>query len=47
MKGSGGVRSATEAIYYYNVANNVGPWVGWMRRGFNHYVQVTTKLEFI
>lgn len=44
MKGSGVVRSASEAIYYFQVANAVGPWAGWMRRGFNQYVQVSEKI---
>jgi TPR repeat protein len=39
MQGTGVIRSPTEALSYFKIANVVGPWVGWMRRGFNQYVQ--------
>jgi len=38
LQGKGVVRSPTEALTYLSAANDVGPWVGWLRRGFNQYV---------
>jgi TPR repeat protein len=39
LQGSGVSRSAQDSLTYFNVANAVGPWAGWLRRGFNQYVQ--------
>lgn len=39
LLGTGVVRNPAEALTFFGVANAVGPWAGWLRRGFNQYVQ--------
>ena len=38
-EGRGVMRSVNDAVYYLGVANDVGPWMGWLRRGFDQFVQ--------
>jgi TPR repeat protein len=38
-EGRGVTRSVKESVYYLGVANDVGPWMGWLRRGFDQFVQ--------
>lgn len=38
-EGKGVSRSVKESVYYLGVANDVGPWMGWLRRGFDQFVQ--------
>lgn len=38
-EGRGVARSSHEAVYYFGVANDIGPWMGWLRRGFDQFVQ--------
>jgi TPR repeat protein len=38
-EGKGVPRSVKDSVYYLGVANDIGPWVGWLRRGFDQFVQ--------
>lgn len=38
-EGKGVSRSVKESVYYFDVANDIGPWMGWLRRGFDQFAQ--------
>lgn len=38
MEGKGVARSAQQALVYLNAAKGIGPWMGWIRRGFDLYL---------
>lgn len=38
-QGRGVQRSAQTALTYYSAATSIGPWAGWMRRGFDQYLR--------
>ena len=32
-------RSASTALQYFSSATAIGPWAGWLRRGFDQYLR--------
>ena len=45
MEGIGVPRSATQALFFTTAAIGVGPWAGWLRRGFDSYL-IGTRSRF-
>jgi TPR repeat protein len=37
-QGKGTARSTTAALTYFNAAKGIGPWMGWLRRGFDLFL---------
>ena len=42
-RGHGVQRSVSDALYYLNSINALGPWAGWVRRGLDAYLEKNLK----
>lgn len=45
LQGKGLPRSNEQALMYFNAVKSIGPWMGWLRRGFDLFLSSQSTLS--